>query len=304
MKIRGISIILVLVILAVAIGVSSIYYFMKLYLAKPSTTVPTLVGKTIEKATDITTKYGLYIKVAGRKPSPLYEADVVMSQQPKAGKIVKQGSIVYVYVSTGNKGAMLTLTGKPYQEAVKEIENHGLNIGDVVRVYSDEFPKDTVIAQYPIYIVGEHVKKIDLLVSKGKPEESNPTNEKLPQISKPTVPEKPKANEQTKKEEKITTKPKKQSIAEKKTPKTPTKEKPKKPPTTGMRKITFSFDTPKKKATYKMTVVRIDKNGSHIELQKEVKGGQHIEVELLAPKGYNVVRILLDGKFYREDRYY
>jgi len=308
LKIRGISIILVLVILAVAIGVSSIYYFMKLYLAKPSTTVPTLVGKSIEKATDIATKYGLYLKVSGKKPSPLYDVDVVISQKPKAGRIVKQGSIVYVCVSLGSKGAMLSLTGKPYQEAVKEIQTHGLSVGDIVKIPSDSFPEGTVIAQYPIYITGEHTKKVDLLVSLGKAKENEAIEEKLPEVFIPS------AVKQMTKEAKKTkqAKPKESSKkpklplqkATQNTPQKQNKEKPESHTTTGMKKITFSFNTPKKKATYKMTIVRIDKKGSHIELQKQVKGGQHIEVELFVPKGYNVIRILLDGKFYREDRYY
>ena len=142
-------------------------------------------------------------------------------------------------------------------------------------------------------------------MSLGKAKESKAIEEKLPEVSIPStvkqIPKEAKKTEQAKPKE-STKKPKPPMQS---TPQKQNKEKPEShPTTTGMKKITFSFNTPKKKATYKMTVVRIDKKGSHIELQKEVKGGQHIEVELFVPKGYNVIRILLDGKFYREDRYY
>lgn len=163
---KGISILLVLIV----VGVASALAVIALLLRQEEVRVPGLVGQDIVTAIELVSQQGLQIKVDRREPNQTIPKDAVVSQSPGAGSGIKKGRSVRVVVSQG-PSELLTpkLVGEQYRKAEIELRRGGLLMPYVSRMWSDTAERDLVIAQDPP--AGTPLDKgsrVGLLVSLGR----------------------------------------------------------------------------------------------------------------------------------------
>lgn len=156
-------------------------------------------GIKVEKIPDVTnmsekqarieleTERGLVMKVEYETSDEILQ-DYVIRTEPKADEEIAAGETVTVYLSKGKDVKNTTvpkLYGMTQDQAVRELENNQLIVGDVKEVESSR-PKGTVVAQS---IAGgtevEEKSSIDFDISKGPQEENNKADEKKPDEKTP-----------------------------------------------------------------------------------------------------------------------
>lgn len=107
------------------------------------------------------------------KISEQWSADIprgyITRQEPAAGSVVKRGRRIGVVMSLGTQGTSVpVLDGESVRRAEIKLEGAGLRRGHVARVYTDEAPRDMVVATDPPgETVVEQESAVDLLVSSG-----------------------------------------------------------------------------------------------------------------------------------------
>ncbi|MCS7215178.1 MAG: PASTA domain-containing protein [Thermodesulfovibrio sp.] len=145
------------------------YLFLTLFISSGTIEVPDLRGKDIVQANHILKEKGLYIRIDGEEYSDTPKGTVSRQSLP-AGTKVKKGREVGVIISKGLKFTFFPdLRGLPYEEAEKILNEKGIPIEKVIRIYSNKYPENIVIAQSPEPQQGG--KAIKLIVSLGEREE-------------------------------------------------------------------------------------------------------------------------------------
>jgi len=134
-----------------------------------STTVPGLQGKSVSEATRILSDEGLRLKVTDRIADESVKKDFIISQDPSEGEKIKKGGAVKVVVSLGSGLVTVPdIVGENLEAATFRLARSDLEVGKIVKVYSNSIPKDKVIKQEPE--AGKKTKKgslVNLTVSKG-----------------------------------------------------------------------------------------------------------------------------------------
>ena len=128
--------------------------------------IPDIGDMNIAEAKKVLQEKGLEIETT-YATSKKVEKNVVISQSEKAGTEVKEGSIIHVIVCGATVVAVPKVVEKNTEEALKIIENSGLDITQTEE-YSNTVSAGVVISQIPGE--GEEVKKgtkIAIVVSKG-----------------------------------------------------------------------------------------------------------------------------------------
>lgn len=122
---------------------------MPLYTAQGSTTsVPSVVGLSVQDAKDAIRKAGLEPKEAETRPDKNFPVGSVSFQNPPADAVVKFGRGVYLTISGGEILVTVpSLRGKSLREATFSLERVGLRIGEVRYEPSDESFMNTIISQ-------------------------------------------------------------------------------------------------------------------------------------------------------------
>ena len=132
--------------------------------------VPNVENLHIDEAIKKLKDNNLQSEIAERKYSNELEVNMVISQNPEQGKMIKENQIIKLIVSKGPRQIEVpSLTGKFEVEATSLLENLGFEIGEVKYEFNDEFENGKVYDQSPKENteVAEG-KKINLFVSKGK----------------------------------------------------------------------------------------------------------------------------------------
>lgn len=170
----------VLVILLIALGAFFIINMSK------EAIVPDFTNMTIEEAKAEAEKSGLRISdEIEYSLSDTVEENCVISQDPLAKNVVKKNSEIKLIVSIGSSGGNIAapdVVNKPFDDAVAEIINAGLNY-TVQEEESDDVPAGYVIRQTPL--AGTKLNKdddINLHISTGKADENaqaTPVGEKV-----------------------------------------------------------------------------------------------------------------------------
>lgn len=113
--------------------------------------IPTLTGKSIEKATELANLRGFTVKEDGEHPySDEYDEGVVMQQEPSAGTHAAFGDEITVVVSGGSDYVVVPdLIGAMIQDALVSLSEYDLSLGTPVYVTSD-LPAGTIIRQEPV----------------------------------------------------------------------------------------------------------------------------------------------------------
>lgn len=133
--------------------------------------VPDLRDKEIVKAGGLLRNAGLTLRIEGEDFHPAIPKDYIISQNPEAGSLIKEGRSVGVIVSRGPQEIVVPrLETEMLRRAESIIRQNGLPVGDIAKAHSTT-AKDLIISQNPLPgSVVDRRERIDLLVSSG-PEE-------------------------------------------------------------------------------------------------------------------------------------
>jgi beta-lactam-binding protein with PASTA domain len=136
---------------------------------EPEVTVPNLVGHDTVYALDLLTVLGLNIKVSGFEWSDTVPKNFIAFQDPPSGTVLKRDRDVKVVLSRGSRTVRVPgLVEMSLRETELVLAQNGLERGDICRVPSGRYPRDTVIAQAPPPLQEvERGRAVHLLVSDG-----------------------------------------------------------------------------------------------------------------------------------------
>jgi serine/threonine-protein kinase len=134
--------------------------------------VPDLTGKTVEEATSELTQYNLKLQVGDEITSDKFEEGLIVSQDPEAEMMVKEGYTITVNVSKGKEqvkeGTIPAVVNRTRSDAEFVLNNYGYKLGRVTEENSD-MPKDVVIKQSPeAGTAADPGTGVDIVVSLGK----------------------------------------------------------------------------------------------------------------------------------------
>jgi len=139
------------------------------YVSSPETTVPKVIGMKYTEAESVLENDGFNTVISDTSYGLDYPAGVIFLQKPDAGKVVKEGRTVYLFVSGGEKLVNVPgLKGKSILDAKFALERIGLKLGNVERSFSNQ-PEDMVFDQQ--YVEGTPLKPgetVGITVSAGR----------------------------------------------------------------------------------------------------------------------------------------
>jgi serine/threonine-protein kinase len=110
--------------------------------------VPAVVGMELTQAKAMLEDRGLIPIEAERRPDPKTPAGAIVSQNPEADAVVKNGRHVYLTISGGEVQVVVpSLRGRSEREAKFTLERAGLKLGNIDYATSDAYPENTIIEQ-------------------------------------------------------------------------------------------------------------------------------------------------------------
>ncbi len=138
------------VFLFFVLAIVSSYLTFRMLGASRTVTVPDLKGKSLIEANRLILERRLYLKVQGEEFSTDIPPGHIIRQDIPPEKKIKQGRTIEVIVSKGPKRYyMPNFVGLLIDEAREEAIKKNIKIERIVRVHSDKFERDMVIAQRP-----------------------------------------------------------------------------------------------------------------------------------------------------------
>jgi hypothetical protein len=171
-------VILALIVLVVVGGVFALAYFAMLVGNVPSDiTIPDLVGKQYKDAQSIANAQHFTLVEASHDYSNNWPQGAIYQQTPMAGRSIKAGKPVSVWVSDGPQLlAVPDVSQMTLAKAQGVVQDSGLPVGSIDNEYDNTVPKGIVMSQQPA--AGSQVSRvtaINLTVSKGPPPPPAPT---------------------------------------------------------------------------------------------------------------------------------
>jgi eukaryotic-like serine/threonine-protein kinase len=160
---------LVIAAALVASGLISAFITFTVAVRGNEITVPNLVGTTLSDAGPLLANAELSLRHEGNRFDPEVPADLIVYQTPAPNTALKKGRSVKVWVSLGPERRVVPrIEGETLQSAQVMLEQDGFAIGRVVRVFSDVYGIDTVIAQDPQpYEEAGDTTEVAVLLSRG-----------------------------------------------------------------------------------------------------------------------------------------
>lgn len=141
------------------------------YVSSSEEVVPKVIGLSETEAIEKLNSAGFEPIIADTAYGTNQPAGKIFLQKPEAGKIVKQGRSVYLFVSGGEQMVKIPqLKGKNLVDARLALERVGLKLGQVELVASN-YPKDMIFDQQ--YVDGTQLRKgesVKVFVSSGQTE--------------------------------------------------------------------------------------------------------------------------------------
>jgi beta-lactam-binding protein with PASTA domain len=153
----------------VASGLVSAFITFTVAVRGSEITVPNLVGSSLAEAGPLLASAELSLRHEGNRFDPEIPADLIVYQTPGPNTTLKRGRSVKVWVSLGPQRRVVPrIEGETLQSAQVMLEQDGFVLGRVVRVYSDVYGTDTVIAQDPPpYQEAGEITEVAVLLSRG-----------------------------------------------------------------------------------------------------------------------------------------
>lgn len=138
------------------------------YVSSEEIPIPSVVGKTKSEAINILQTKGFEAIIADTAYGNDIATGKIFMQRPEAGKIVKSGRTIYLFVSGGEKTVIVpALKGKSIVDSKFALERLGLKLGNVEYLQSN-YPKDMVFDQQ--FVEGTKLKRgssVNIFVSSG-----------------------------------------------------------------------------------------------------------------------------------------
>jgi eukaryotic-like serine/threonine-protein kinase len=132
--------------------------------------VPNVIGLQFNEARLVLEKSGLDVKQGDVRFDEAKPIGLVMDQNPPVDQMVKNGRRIYLTVCGGEQLVEVPkLIGRTLRDAKFTLEQRNLQVGDIVKKFTNEFSEDVVVSQ--VVQPGSKVKKstrIDLIISNGK----------------------------------------------------------------------------------------------------------------------------------------
>jgi serine/threonine-protein kinase len=130
--------------------------------------VPNVVNKSKAEASEQIVAGKLVVGTVKEDYSETVAPGLVISVDPKVGTQLKRGAKVNLVVSKGRQPIEVTdWTGKPADQAIKDLTGKGLEVDATKQENSDTVPKGSVISQSPAGGTLYKGDKVTLVVSKG-----------------------------------------------------------------------------------------------------------------------------------------
>jgi eukaryotic-like serine/threonine-protein kinase len=166
--IKKLSILVVIIILLI-IGFNSLlmpWYVKHAVLVK----VPNVIGMNFLEASKVLEDAGLDVKQGDLRYDESKPIGQILDQNPPSDLMVKYGRRIYLIVCGGEQLVEVPkLVGRTMRDAKFSLEQRNLQVGEILKKFSNEYSEDIVISQ--VIQPGSKVKKstkIDLIVSFGQ----------------------------------------------------------------------------------------------------------------------------------------
>lgn len=131
------------------------------YVTSEEVIVPNVVGLHESEAFETLLKEGFKPVITDTSFAENFPKDNIFLQKPEAGSVVKEGRIVYLFISGGEQIVNVPLLkGKSVVDARFALERVGLKLGNVNEVASN-YPRDMIFDQQ--YVEGTPLKKGQLV---------------------------------------------------------------------------------------------------------------------------------------------
>jgi len=139
--------------------------------SQPIVELPDFRNISFNQAVEMAAEKGFEILKVAEVADPRMPPGSIIQQVPRPGMLVRAGKKIRVIVSQGGKTLYVPDTlGRDLRAAEIVIRNSGFSLGEVSRVYSEDAPKDRVIAQNPDPgSVAGRSALIGVVVSDGEP---------------------------------------------------------------------------------------------------------------------------------------
>jgi serine/threonine-protein kinase len=160
-----------LLVLIGALGVTFLVFFglsMRVALQTREVQVPSLVGRTINDATQALADLGLGLRVdENRRVDDEVPAGRIMQQDPPAGVQARSQRTIRVWVSAGARAMTVpALVGQTERTAQIRLDQDGLDMGSVTEFRSPDYDADAVVAQDPP--AESRAPEVSLLINRGE----------------------------------------------------------------------------------------------------------------------------------------
>lgn len=141
---------------------------MRVALRSREVQVPSLVGTSVQEASQALGALGLTLRVdENRRPDTRVPAGRIMQQDPPAGVPARRQRSVRVWLSTGSRAATVpALVGQTERTARIRLEQDGVAVREVSEFRSPEYPADAIVAQNPG--PAARADGVSLLVNRGE----------------------------------------------------------------------------------------------------------------------------------------
>ena len=145
------------------------FILMPLYVSGSEVVVPNVIGMTQEEAVKTLEDDDFNPSIADTSFGVSLPPGSIFLQKPEAGKLVKEGRTVYLFISGGEQVISVPLLkGKSVRDARLSLERVGLKLGTIEELASTQ-PKDMVFDQQ--FAEGPRIRKgqsVSISVSIGK----------------------------------------------------------------------------------------------------------------------------------------
>jgi eukaryotic-like serine/threonine-protein kinase len=112
--------------------------------------VPNLVDLSLQQADSVLGKQDLELQILAEETDPSRQPGMIISQIPAPGTKMKEGRTVKVKVSKAEEAVTVPkLKGVSVRQAELLLAQAGLQLGEIIWVPSDSFPKDVVVESTP-----------------------------------------------------------------------------------------------------------------------------------------------------------
>lgn len=154
-----------------ALGLTFLVFFgasMRVALWARQVQVPSLVGRTVNEATQTLAERDLALRVEeNERPDDKIEAGRVMQQEPDAGATSRRQRMVRVWISSGPKRTIVPpLVGQNERTAHTRLQQDGVAVSSVSEFRSADYPADVVVAQDPA--ATSRAPEVSILLNRGE----------------------------------------------------------------------------------------------------------------------------------------